>query len=151
MERKELDYSEATIKRVFILRLYDGEIVHETLEEFAEKNNIKSAICLFLGGAEDGSKLVVGPKDGNELPIEPMTAMLKGVHEGCGVGTLFCNSQGKPKLHMHGSFGRNDHTITGCMRTGVEIWYIGEVIMFELHSSAKREKDPKTGFELLNP
>jgi len=124
-------------------------VVHETLEAFAEKNNIKSAICLFLGGAEDESKLVVGPKEGNALPIEPMTTILKGVHEGCGVGTIFCNSEGKPKLHMHGSFGRNNNTITGCMRAGVKIWSIGEIIMLELSSSAKREKDPKTGFELL--
>jgi predicted DNA-binding protein with PD1-like motif len=135
--------------RIFILRLHSGEIVHETLETFAEKNDIKSAVCLFLGGAEDKSKLVVGPKDGNALPVEPMTTMLKGVHEGCGVGTIFCNSEGKPKLHMHGSFGRNDNAITGCMRAGVEIWSIGEVVMFEFNSSAKREKEPKTGFALL--
>ncbi|MCL2642350.1 MAG: DNA-binding protein [Candidatus Bathyarchaeota archaeon] len=144
-----MDYSQATLERIFILRLYSGEVVHETLEAFAEKNNIKSAICLFLGGAEDESKLVVGPKEGNALPIEPMTTILKGVHEGCGVGTIFCNSEGKPKLHMHGSFGRNNNTITGCMRAGVKIWSIGEIIMLELSSSAKREKDPKTGFELL--
>jgi predicted DNA-binding protein with PD1-like motif len=137
------------MKRVFILRLYSGEVVHETLERFAEKNNIKSAVCLFLGGAEDESKLVVGPKDGNALPVEPMTALLKGVHEGYGVGTIFCNSQGEPKLHMHGSFGRNGDATTGCIRAGVKIWSIGEIILFELSSTARREKDPKTGFELL--
>jgi predicted DNA-binding protein with PD1-like motif len=136
--------------RIFILRLHDGEIVHETLESFAEKNNIKSAMCLFLGGAEDKSKLVVGPKDSNTLPVEPMTAILKGVHEGCGVGTIFCGSQGKPKLHMHGSFGRNGDVVTGCMRAGVEVWLIGEVVMFELlDNSARRERDSKNGFELL--
>jgi predicted DNA-binding protein with PD1-like motif len=136
--------------RIFVLRLQDGEIVHETLETFAEKNDVKSALCLFLGGAEDKSKLVVGPKDGDALPIEPMIAMLKGVHEGCGVGTIFCDPQGKPKLHMHGSFGRNGGAITGCMRAGVEVWLIGEVVLLELiGGSARREKDVKTGFEVL--
>ena len=136
--------------RIFILRLNSGEIVHETLESFAEKNNIKSAMCLFLGGAEDKSKLVVGPKNGNAMPVEPVTAILTGVHEGCGVGTIFCASQGKPKLHMHGSFGRNGCAVTGCMRAGVKVWLIGEVVIFELlDSSARREIDPKTGFELL--
>jgi predicted DNA-binding protein with PD1-like motif len=135
--------------RIFILRLYAGEIVHDILEGFAEKNNIKSAMCFFLGGAEDKSKLVVGPKDGNTSPVEPMIAMLKGVHEGCGVGTLFCDSQGKPKLHMHGSFGRNGGAVTGCMRAGVEIWCCGEVVIFELlDNSAMRVKD-SNGFELL--
>ncbi|MGD6932937.1 MAG: PPC domain-containing DNA-binding protein [Candidatus Bathyarchaeia archaeon] len=145
-----MDYSQANMGRIFILRLQDGEIVHETLEAFAEKNSVKTALCLFLGGAEDKSKLVVGPKDGEALPVEPMTALLKGVHEGCGVGTIFSDPQGKPKLHMHGSFGRNGDATTGCMRAGVEVWLIGEVVMFELTgSSARREKDPKTGFEIL--
>jgi predicted DNA-binding protein with PD1-like motif len=145
-----LDYSQATIGRIFILRLKDGEIIHDTLESFAEKNNIKSALCLFLGGAEDKSKLVVGPKNGDALPVEPMTTLLKGVHEGCAVGTIFSSPTGKPELHMHGSFGRNGDAVTGCMRLGVEVWLIGEVVMFELTgSSARREKDAKTGFEVL--
>jgi predicted DNA-binding protein with PD1-like motif len=145
-----LDYSQASMGRIFILRLHSGEVVHETLEAFAEKNGVKSAMCLFLGGAEDKSKLVVGPKDGNVLPVEPMTAILNGVHEGCGVGTIFCDSQGKPKLHMHGSFGRSGGAVTGCMQAGVKVWFIGEVVMFELLvSSARRERDIKSGFELL--
>lgn len=145
-----MDYSQAALGRIFVLRLQDGEIVHETIESFAEKNNIQSALCLFLGGAEDKSKLVVGPKNGDTLSIEPMTAVLNGVHEGCGVGTIFSDPQGKPKLHMHGSFGRNGGATTGCMRAGVEVWLIGEVVIFELIGcSARREKDPKTGFEVL--
>jgi len=136
--------------RIFILRLHSGDIVHETLETFAEKNDIKSALCLFLGGADDKSRLVVGPKDGNASPVEPMLTMLNGVHEGCGIGTIFCNAENRPKLHMHGSFGRNNDVTTGCMRAGVKIWSIGEVVLIELNSSAKREKDLKTGFELLN-
>jgi uncharacterized protein len=145
-----LDYSQANLGRIFILRLQDGEIVHETIETFAEKTNLKSAICFFLGGAEDKSKLVVGPKNGDAIPIEPMTTLLKGVHEGCAVGTIFSDTSGKPTLHMHGSFGRNDNAVTGCMRKGVEVWLIGEVVVFELTgSSARREKDPKTGFEVL--
>lgn len=145
-----MDYSQANLGRIFIIRLQDGEIVHPTLESFAEKNQVKSAVCFFLGGGDDKSKLVVGPKNGDALPIEPMTAMLKGVHEGCAVGTIFSDSSGKPKLHMHGSFGRNGDAVTGCMRAGVEVWLIGEVVMFELTgSSARREKDPKTGFEVL--
>jgi len=145
-----LDYSQASMGRIFILRLHSGEIVHEVLESFAEKNDVTSAMCLFLGGADDNSKLVVGPKDGNALPVDPMTVMLKGVHEGYGVGTIFCDSQGKPKLHMHGSFGRNGNAVTGCMRAGVKVWFIGEVVMFELlNSAARRERDTNNGFDLL--
>ena len=103
-----------------------------------------------MGGAEDKSKVVVGPKDGNACTIDPMVTLLKGVHESCGVGTIFSNEQGKPQLHMHASFGRNDNTITGCVRKGVNIWLIGEVVILELTgSSARRAKNKDTSFEVL--
>jgi predicted DNA-binding protein with PD1-like motif len=51
---------------------------------------------------------------------------------------------------MHASFGRNENTITGCVRKGVDVWRIGEVILFELSgTSALRMKDKTTGFEFL--
>ena len=57
---------------------------------------------------------------------------------------------GKPKLHMHGSFGRNDNAVTGCVRVGVNVWQIGEVVILELSGgSAKRVKNKETGFEIL--
>jgi uncharacterized protein len=145
-----LDYTEAKLGRIFILRLQHGEILHETIEAFAAEKQIQSALCFFLGGAEDKSKIVVGPKDGDVLPPDPMVTLLKGVHEGVGVGTIFIDEAKKPKLHMHASFGRNDHALTGCVRAGVKVWRIGEVVILELSgSSAKRAKDKVTGFELL--
>lgn len=145
-----MDYTQANLGRIFILRLHDGEILHKVIEEFAAEKGVASALCFFLGGAEDRSKLVVGPKDGNVLPVEPMTTLLNGVHEGCGVGTVFTDEEGKPKLHMHASFGRNDTAVTGCVRLGVEVWHIGEVVIMELtESSARRIKEKATGFELL--
>ena len=145
-----MDYTEAKIGRIFILRLHQNECLHEVIEAFAVKKQIKNAMCFFLGGAEDKSKVVVGPKNGDAIPVEPMTTLLKGVHEGCAVGTIFTDEQGTPKLHMHGSFGRNDNSVTGCVRLGVEVWVIGEVVMIELKdTSAKRVKDEETGFELL--
>jgi predicted DNA-binding protein with PD1-like motif len=84
------------------------------------------------------------------MPPEPMITLLKGVHEGCGVGTIFVDETGVPKLHMHASFGRNDSTVTGCVRMGVDVWQIGEVIILELTGgSAKRLKNKKTSFEFL--
>ena len=80
-----------------------------------------------------------------------MMTLLKGVHEGCGVGTIFVNEKGKPKLHMHASFGRNDKAVTGCVRLGVDVWQIGEIVILELAgASARRVKDKETGFELLD-
>jgi len=145
-----LNYSEAKLGRIFILRLNHGECLHEVIEKFANEKQVSTALCFFLGGAEDKSKIVVGPKDGPALPPEPMITLLRGVHEACGVGTIFTDEQDKPKLHMHASFGRNDTAVTGCVRMGVEIWQIGEVIILELaNSSAKRAKNKDTGFEFL--
>jgi predicted DNA-binding protein with PD1-like motif len=51
---------------------------------------------------------------------------------------------------MHASFGRNEKTVTGCVRMGVDVWQIGEVVMLELTgAAAHRAKDKETGFEFL--
>ena len=136
--------------RVFIVRLHDKDHLPDVLEIFAEKQKIKNAVCFFLGGAKEDSRIVVGPKDGSAFPPEPMTTLLKGVHEACGLGTIFLNEEDKPKLHMHAAFGRNQETITGCVRMGVDVWQIGEVIILELTGAdAQRAKNKKTGFEFL--
>ena len=145
-----MNYTEAKLGRIFILRLHEGERLHEVIEKFASEKQVSGALCFFLGGAEDKSKVVVGPKDGKACTIDPMITLLKGVHEACGIGTIFTNEQGKPKLHMHASFGRNDSAVTGCVRKGVDVWLIGEVVILELAGSlAKRAKDKDTSFEVL--
>jgi predicted DNA-binding protein with PD1-like motif len=145
-----LDYTEENLGRIFVLRLHQNEVLHEEIEKFAVQKKIKSALCFFLGGAEDKSKVVVGPKDGTAMPPQPMVTLLLGVHEGCGVGTIFTDEAGAPKLHMHASFGRNDNAVTGCVRMGVNVWQIGEIVILELTGgSAKRAKNKVTGFELL--
>jgi len=145
-----MQFTEAKLGRVFVLRLHDGDHLPDALENFAAEKKVSSAICFLVGGAKDNSRVVVGPKDGNATPPEPMITLLRGVHEVCGVGTIFTDEKGKPKLHMHASFGRNDNTLTGCVRMGVDVWRIGEVIILELtETSAKRIKDKDTGFEFL--
>jgi predicted DNA-binding protein with PD1-like motif len=145
-----LNYTEAKLGRIFILRLYQDECLHKVIEKFASQKQVSSALCFFLGGAEDKSKVVVGPKEGKALPVEPMVTLLRGVHEACGVGTIFPDEKGEPKLHMHASFGRNDTAVTGCVRMGVDVWQIGEVVILELTgSSARRAKNKESGFELL--
>ncbi len=51
---------------------------------------------------------------------------------------------------MHASFGRKEETITGCVRMGVDVWRIGEVVILELLDGfAHRGLDKETGFEFL--
>ena len=145
-----MQFTEAKLGRVFVLRLHDGDRIPVVLESLAAKKNVSTALCFFLGGAKENSRVVVGPKNAYALPPEPMVTLLEGVHEACGVGTIFADEEGKPKLHMHTSFGRNENTVTGCVRMGIEVWQIGEVVMLELTgATAHRAKDKETGFEFL--
>lgn len=147
-----MHYSQAKIGRVFVIRLEDGEILHEAIEQFAREQNILHAALIAVGGADTGSRLVVGPKEGRSTPIEPMQTLLEGVHEITGTGTLFPNEAGEPVLHMHIASGRQSETITGCVRQGVKVWHVMEVILWELlDSTAVRRKEPASGFELMQP
>jgi predicted DNA-binding protein with PD1-like motif len=145
-----MQFTEAKFGRIFVLRLHDGEHLPDVLESFAAEHHITTALCFFLGGAKEKGRVVVGPKDGNALPPEPMVTLLNGVYEACGVGTIFADEEGKPKLHMHASFGRKEKTVTGCVRMGVIVWRIGEVVILELLGAvAHRATDKETGFEFL--
>ncbi len=147
-----MKFTTATPGRIFVLRLEDGEILHETVEAFAAKQNIRAAACIVLGGADEGSTLVVGPEKARATPVRPMERILAGTSEATGVGTIFPDSEGKPVLHMHISCGREGSTVTGCVRRGVKVWHVMEVIVWELTGTdAKRVLDPATGFELLQP
>ncbi|MDD5093548.1 MAG: DNA-binding protein [Dehalococcoidia bacterium] len=145
-------YTEAKTGRIFIIRLEDGEKLPGDIEDFAARNNVLRGMCILIGGIKDGGNIVVGPEDGDVLPPVPMLFGLAGVHEVAGVGTLFPNKEGKPVLHMHAALGREGQTRAGCIRPGVEVWQVGEVILLELvDNTAQRLKDAATGFDLLEP
>ena len=55
-----MKFSSAQPGRVFVLRLEDGEIVHECIERFAAEHGITHAALTLHGGADQGSVLVTG-------------------------------------------------------------------------------------------
>lgn len=145
-------YSEAKQGRTFIIRLEDGDILHEEIENFAKKHNIKAASLIAVGGADAGSNLIVGPEEGRSSKIEPMHHILKDVCEVSGTGTLFSDNENNPILHMHLACGREEKTITGCVRSGVKVWQIMEIILTEItNTTATRVLDDSIGFKLLKP
>ena len=147
-----MKYSEAKPGRVFVIRLEDGDILHEEIETFAHDKGIKAASLIALGGADVESRLVTGPQEGRAEKIEPMIESLDNVHEVVGTGTLFPNEKGQMLLHMHLACGRNRETTTGCVRQGVRVWQVMEVVIHELvDSTGVRRLDVATGFELLIP
>jgi len=147
-----MKYSEAEKGRTFVIRLEDGDVIHEQIEQFAREHSIKAAMLIIVGGADEGSKLIVGPENGRAKPVSPMEHILDSVYEAAGTGTIFPDEEGNPILHMHIACGRKDSTVTGCVRSGVKVWHIMEIILIELiNTTAKRAFNPNTGFKLLEP
>ena len=110
--------------RVFVIRLEHGDIIHECLERFAAEHGITHAALTLHGGADAGSTLVTGPRNGKSPPpIEPQTTTLNDVHEVVGSGTIVPDAGGTPVLHVHLACGRGENTVTGCIRTGVKTWH----------------------------
>ncbi len=143
--------SEGHIGRVFVIRLEDGDVVPECIEAFAEKNRISIGHVVLIGGIGEGN-IVVGPRDSDERPPDPMLLPVDGAHEVVGIGVIAPGEGGSPILHIHGSLGRSGQTMTGCLRPGVTTWLVGEVILYEiLGAKAVRVNDPESGFALLEP
>ena len=147
-----MKYSEARQGRSFVIRLEDGEVLHEEIERFASDKGIQAAVLIVVGGADEGSTLVVGPEEARASPVVPMEHKLQDVHEVVGTGTIFPDAAGRPVLHMHTACGRKSSSVTGCVRAGVKVWNVMEVIVLELlDSRSRRRYDPTTGFDLLDP
>ncbi len=145
-----MQYSEGKLGRVFALRLEHGDPMPQSLEDFAAEQGVLAGIAVMVGGAEDGSRFVVGPEDGEVLPPVPVVTALGGVHEVAAVGTIFPDEAGRPSLHMHAAFGRGEEARAGCIRAGIVTWHVLEVVLIEVVGlDAVRVADAETGFALL--
>ncbi len=141
-----MKYSEAQLGCVFIIRLDANEVLHETIEQFAGDHDISAAAVIVVGGGGPGSTLIVGPRDSNSKVVDAMEYILNDAHEITGTGTIFRSEEGAPTLHMHVSAGRSDRTITGCVRRGVKVWGVLEVVLFEIKNTTAVKKYEK-GFD----
>ena len=141
--------SEGKVGRVFTLRLDDGDVIPECIESFAAERNIKLAQVILLGGVGTGD-VVSGPRAA-EMPPKAMLLPVDGVHEIMGAGLLAPDAAGKPRLHIHGALGRAGTTLTGCLREGVETWFMVEAVLTEiLDDHTCRQQDAASGLSLLS-
>ena len=140
--------SEGKVGRVFVVRLEDGDRLPDAIENLAVEKDIRAASIILLGGIGRGT-IVVGPET-PDVPPKPQTCDFQDVHEIVAVGTIFANADGKPILHLHGALGRDGRTITGCTRTGVEVWLIAEAIITEIIDTTAH-RVLSAGLELLEP
>ena len=141
--------SEGHIGRVFVIRLENGDVIPDCIERFASERKISLGQVLIIGGIGKG-QVVVGPRDSDEMPPEPMLIPIDGAHEVVGIGLIASNKQGQPVLHIHAALGRSGNSTTGCLRPGVTTWLVGEAIIHEiLGVDAVRVLSKDTGFDLL--
>ena len=141
--------SEGHIGRVFVVRLEDGDVLPGCIERFAEEKGISTGHVILVGGIGSG-EVVVGPRNSEEKPPQPMLLPVDGAHEVAGVGIIAPDEDGKPVLHIHASLGRSGQTLTGCLRPGVKTWLVGEAIIYEItDTDARRLPDKESGFNLL--
>lgn len=142
-----MEYRIGRVGRVIAARLFEGEDLYKSIEQIAEKEDIKSAAVLITGGLRKAD-VVVGPKQ--EKPkIVGNFKQFAGPGEVLGVGTIYCDEQG-PKLHIHTAIGKGDETIVGCPRGGANTFLVLEVTIIEFEGiTAERKLDEQAGLKLL--
>lgn len=141
-------YTQGSLGRVFVARLEDGESIYEAVHEIAEREGIKSAAVMAVGGIRSG-KVVTGPINPTGKVI-PHYEEFDDARELVGFGTLF-QQEGKPSLHFHAGMGREDGALIGCPRAAMSVYLVLEVVIIELVGvDAERVMDENYGVHLLS-
>lgn len=133
--------------RIIVAKFDDHDDVLDNITTLAEKENVRAGVLYLVGGMREG-KLVVGPQT-DELPPKPLWKELGESHEILGIGTIFWHND-KPKVHLHGAFGKRETVRVGCLRENAETFLVIEAVIIELEGiHATREVDPEIGMALL--
>ena len=66
--------TEGKMGRVFVVRLEDGDILPECLEELAREKSIRQGQVILVGGISRG-EVVAGPRHSDEMP--PASVLIK--------------------------------------------------------------------------
>ena len=142
-----MKYSKGSIGRVFLLKFDNNDILIDKLGSFVKKERIKAATMIFIGALRKG-ELVTGPRK-PVIPPQPNKVSFKDGWEVMGIGTIFVNSNG-PQIHIHGSMGKKNKVLTGCVRGKSKVFLVIEAVLLELKGiRASKEIDPQTGLNLL--
>jgi predicted DNA-binding protein with PD1-like motif len=143
---RKMQYSSARMGRILVARVDHGEDLLREMQNILEKEDISRAVMLFLGAIGKGS-LVTGPEE-PVIPPTPHFMRFGGGWEVVGVATVYPGEDG-PAIHLHGSAGRGDRALTGCLRERAEVYLLVEVVILELLDlPVARRRDKSTGLDL---
>jgi predicted DNA-binding protein with PD1-like motif len=139
-------YSSARMGRIFVARVDHGEDFLSEVRNLLVKEGVSHAIMLFLGALREGS-IVTGPE---EPVVPPSQHMVRfgGGWDVVGIASVYPGDDG-PAVHLHGSIGRGERALTGCLREKAETYLVMEAVIFELGGlSVQKSRDPVTGLVL---
>jgi predicted DNA-binding protein with PD1-like motif len=132
--------------RIFVARVDHGEDLIGEMQGILSREGVSHAVMLFLGALAGGA-VVTGPEE-PVIPPSPHWEAFGGGWEVMGVATVYPGEEG-PAIHLHGSVGRGDRALTGCLRERAEVYLVVEVVIFELTDlPVRRNRDEKTGQNL---
>ncbi len=142
-------YQQGSLGRIFVVKLEHGDDLLPEVKRLAVKTGLKSAY-LFMIGALQSSTMVVGPRE-CVLPPQGIETHLDDGREIVAIGTLFPDQdKGEPVLHIHGSLGRGDTSLTGCLRADSRVFLVVEMLIIELLGfDAQKGHDPLTMMKTL--
>lgn len=139
--------------RIFVLALESGDPIKATVENFCKDKGISYATFSVVGGIAEGSTFVAGPAmDGGKInePIVPIVRPITEPSEFTGTGTVMPSEDGTPVMHLHGSFGRDGRSVSGCFRGEAIVWLTMEIVLTELIGSGPvRKRDERIGVSPL--
>ncbi len=139
---------EGRVGRVFLVKFEHGEDLIQEILNMAEKKRIDTAFVMLLGALQKAN-IVTGPKE-CIIPPDPIWHSIESGHEIVAMGTLICGDDGKPSLHLHGALGHDNESLTGCLRSGTEVYLVVEGVIMEMEGiKARRVLDPLLGLKTL--
>lgn len=142
-----MEFIQANIQRVFVLRIDHEEDLLEQLEAFVAKQNIRSAVAYFLGALSEG-RMVTGPEE-LAVPPERHWESFSDGREVLGMATIFTNGD-EPEIHAHAVVGRGKEAWAGCLRERAKVYLLVEALVVELDCPfAARAIDPRMGISML--
>ena len=136
-----MKYLPQTSQRNYLLRLFRGEDILESLQKFCEHNHdIGSGQIQGIGAV---STTKIGFFDGTKYLVNTFTENLEIV-------SLLGNIAQNQIVHLHGIFGRADGScVGGHVMSGCIVSVTCEIQISVLDPQVTREEDPHTKLKLL--
>ncbi|WP_319578416.1 PCC domain-containing protein [uncultured Methanospirillum sp.] len=144
-----MQYASGSQGRIFYIRFDHGEDLLSGLHTFIREHRIGSGMIHLIGALSQGN-IVTGPKE-TTLPPDPVWQSLDEAHELIGIAMIRQGPDG-PSLHLHTSAGRGSSALTGCLRTGTQVYIVIEAVITEFSGfTITTGHDEKTGLDLPIP